>query len=130
AARGRRESADAAGLRVRRRDGARRRRAPRARARPRRDHRGRRSRRTAMSLVLHRIDDRLIHGQVVVGWGQPLDIRFIVRVDDDVAASDWEQELYRMGTPPEMDVYFHSVNDAAAAIPKYEADERPGILLT
>jgi mannose/fructose/N-acetylgalactosamine-specific phosphotransferase system component IIB len=83
-----------------------------------------------VSLVLHRIDDRLIHGQVVVGWGQPLDIGFIVLVDDDVAASDWEQELYRMGTPPEMDVYFHSVDDAAAALPKYAADERPGILLT
>ena len=83
-----------------------------------------------MSIVLYRIDDRLIHGQVVVGWGQPLDIGFIVLVDDDVAASEWEQELYRMGTPPEMDVYFHSVNDAAAALPKYIADERPGILLT
>ena len=83
-----------------------------------------------MSLVLYRIDDRLIHGQVVVGWGQPLDIGFIVLVDDDVAASDWEQELYRMGTPPEMDVYFHSLDDAAAALPKYQADERPGILLT
>jgi mannose/fructose/N-acetylgalactosamine-specific phosphotransferase system component IIB len=29
-----------------------------------------------------------------------------------------------------MDVYFHSVDDAAAALSKYEADERPGILLT
>lgn len=83
-----------------------------------------------MSLVLYRIDDRLIHGQVVVGWGQPLDIGFIVLVDDDVAASDWEQELYRMGTPPEMDVYFHSLDDAATALPKYQADDRPGILLT
>ena len=83
-----------------------------------------------MSILLNRIDDRLIHGQVVVGWGQPLDIRFIVLVDDDVAASDWEQELYRMGTPPEMDVYFHSVDDAATVLPKYQADESPGILLT
>lgn len=83
-----------------------------------------------MSLVLHRIDDRLIHGQVVVGWGQPLDIRFIVLVDDEVSSSDWEQELYRMGTPPEMDVYFHSVDAAAAALPTYLADDRPGILLT
>ena len=83
-----------------------------------------------MSIVLYRIDDRLIHGQVVVGWGQPLDIGFIVLVDDDVAASDWEQELYRMGTPPEMEVYFHAVDDAPAALPKYQADPRPGILLT
>jgi PTS system mannose-specific IIB component/fructoselysine and glucoselysine-specific PTS system IIB component len=83
-----------------------------------------------VSLVLYRIDDRLIHGQVVVGWGQPLDIGFIVLVDDEVACSDWEQELYRMGTPPEMDVYFHSVDDAARALPTYQSDERPGILLT
>lgn len=83
-----------------------------------------------MSIVLNRIDDRLIHGQVVVGWGQPLDLRFIVLVDDEVAASEWEQELYRMGTPPEMDVYFHSVGEAAQVLDRYRADERVGILLT
>ncbi len=83
-----------------------------------------------MSIVLNRVDDRLIHGQVVVGWGQPLDIGFIVLVDDEVAQSEWEQELYRMGTPPEMNVYFHSVADAPSALEKYQNDERPGILLT
>ena len=83
-----------------------------------------------MTLVLYRIDDRLIHGQVVVGWGQPLDIGFIVLVDDAVAASDWEQELYRMGVPPEMEVYFHTAADAIPALATYRADARPGILLT
>ncbi len=83
-----------------------------------------------MSVELFRIDDRLIHGQVVVGWGQPLDIGFIVLVDDNVAASDWEQELYRMGVPPEMEVYFHSAADAIAEMPKYAADSRRGIVLT
>jgi mannose/fructose/N-acetylgalactosamine-specific phosphotransferase system component IIB len=83
-----------------------------------------------VTLELYRIDDRLIHGQVVVGWGQPLDLEFIVLVDDTVATSDWEQELYRMGVPPEMDVYFHTATDAIAAIPKYRADTRPGLLLT
>ena len=83
-----------------------------------------------MTVELFRIDDRLIHGQVVVGWGQPLDVGFIILVDDTVAASDWEQELYRMGVPPEMDVYFHSASDAISAMPKYAADPRRGILLT
>jgi len=82
-----------------------------------------------VSLLLHRIDDRLIHGQVVVGWGQPLGLRFIVLVDDDVAASDWEQELYRMGVPPDMEVYFHPVSDMASVIGQYERDVRPGLLL-
>ena len=56
-----------------------------------------------MPIELYRIDDRLVHGQVVVGWGQPLERRpFIVLVDDVVAAS-WEQDLYRTGAPPEME---------------------------
>lgn len=83
-----------------------------------------------MTIELYRIDDRLIHGQVVVGWGQPLDIGFIVLVDDTVAASDWEQELYRMGVPPEMDLYFHTTADAIEAIPRYRTDPRRGLLLT
>ena len=83
-----------------------------------------------MPVELYRIDDRLIHGQVVVGWGQPLDIGFIVLVDDEVAASDWEQELYRMGVPPEMEVFFASVEEAARRMPEFEAKEAPGILLT
>ena len=83
-----------------------------------------------MPLELYRIDDRLIHGQVVVGWGRPLDIGFIVLVDDEVAASEWEQELYRMGVPPEMDVFFHGVDDAVAAHARFANDRRRGILLT
>ena len=83
-----------------------------------------------MTLVLNRIDDRLIHGQVVVGWGQPLDVKFIVLVDDAVASSDWEQDLYRMGVPPEMEVRFHSAADAAPLLDGYRTEARPGILLT
>jgi mannose/fructose/N-acetylgalactosamine-specific phosphotransferase system component IIB len=83
-----------------------------------------------MSFVLYRIDDRLIHGQVVVGWGQPMDVKFIVLVDDAVATSDWEQELYRMGVPPYMQVYFMSVDDAIRDLPALREDQRRGILLT
>jgi len=83
-----------------------------------------------VTLLLYRIDDRLIHGQVVVGWGQPLDLKFIVLVDDTVASSDWEQELYRMGVPPEMEVFFHGTADAIKELPKYQTDKRPGLLLT
>src|SRR6188474_3669895 len=73
-----------------------------------------------VALELYRIDDRLIHGQVVVGWGQPLDLRFVVLVDDEVAGSDWEQELYRMGVPQDMEVYFDTVQSAAANLQRYQ----------
>lgn len=83
-----------------------------------------------MPIDLYRIDDRLIHGQVVVGWGQPLNLGFIVLVDDEVAGSEWEQELYRMGVPPEMDVFFATPDDAARQLEQWQSDQRPGILLT
>mgnify|MGYP002629029594 CR=1 FL=1 len=82
-----------------------------------------------MPIALYRIDDRLIHGQVVVGWGQPLGLRFIVLVDDEVASSEWEQELYRMGVPPEMTVQFYTVDQAAAQLPALQQRPEPGIVL-
>ncbi|MGH7689563.1 MAG: PTS sugar transporter subunit IIB, partial [Gemmatimonadaceae bacterium] len=83
-----------------------------------------------MSLALYRIDDRLIHGQVVLGWGQPLDAGFIVLVDDAVAGSEWERELYRMAVPPGTDVYFHATRECPRVLDRYRDDPRPGILLT
>jgi mannose/fructose/N-acetylgalactosamine-specific phosphotransferase system component IIB len=83
-----------------------------------------------MPISLYRIDDRLIHGQVVVGWGKPLDLGFILLVDDDVATCDWEQELYRMGVPPNVEVIFATVADAQALHDKYVQDPRHGIMLT
>ena len=83
-----------------------------------------------MGIHLYRIDDRLIHGQVVVGWGQPLDIRFLVLVDDLVASSDWEKELYRMAVPPEMEIMFADVSSAVREHARWASDPRPGILIT
>jgi PTS system mannose-specific IIB component/fructoselysine and glucoselysine-specific PTS system IIB component len=83
-----------------------------------------------VSIELYRIDDRLIHGQVVVGWGQPLGIEFIVLVDDEVRASEWEQELYRMGVPPSVTVVFAGVAEAADQMATWRADPRRGIVLT
>ena len=83
-----------------------------------------------MSVVLYRIDDRLIHGQVVVGWAQRMGVGFIVLVDDDVRANDWEQELYRMGVPPSVEIVFASIAEAAARLPEWERDGRKGIVLT
>jgi mannose/fructose/N-acetylgalactosamine-specific phosphotransferase system component IIB len=82
-----------------------------------------------MSLDLIRLDDRLIHGQVVIGWGQPLNVGFIVLVDDEVKNSGWEQDLYRMGVPPGIDVVFASIAEVARHLAEWTADPRPGILL-
>ena len=83
-----------------------------------------------MSIALYRIDDRLIHGQVVVGGGKPLNVGFIVLVDDAVRASTWEQELYRMGVPAGIDVVFASTTEALACLPEWKRDARVGLLVS
>jgi len=83
-----------------------------------------------VSVALYRIDDRLIHGQVVVGWGQPLGLGFVALVDEAVRASEWEQELYRMGVPASVEVRFLGVDEAVAEVGAWEADPRTGIVLT
>lgn len=65
-----------------------------------------------MTIVLYRVDERLIHGQVVVGWGSVLRPDLIVVVDDEIAASEWEQELYTMGLPPGLEARFAGVDAA------------------
>jgi D-glucosaminate PTS system EIIB component len=83
-----------------------------------------------MPIVLCRVDDRLIHGQVVVGWGQALGISRIILVDDQVAGSPWEQDLYRMAVTAEMTIDFASIAEATGAIPGWRDDARRTVLLT
>jgi mannose/fructose/N-acetylgalactosamine-specific phosphotransferase system component IIB len=83
-----------------------------------------------MSIQLYRVDERLIHGQVIVGWGNELHPERIIIVDDDLAGSAWEQELYALGLPDEMTAVFCSVEEAAHRLAGWEADDARSILLT
>jgi mannose/fructose/N-acetylgalactosamine-specific phosphotransferase system component IIB len=74
-----------------------------------------------MPIVLFRVDERLIHGQVVVGWGGPLHIGRMIVVDDDLAQSDWEQELYTLGVPDDMAAEFATVEDARARLGAWDS---------
>lgn len=83
-----------------------------------------------MAIALCRVDDRLVHGQVVIGWGRPLGARFIVLVDDTVAASPWEQDLYRMAVPEGVELTIVDTATAIARLAEWALDRRAGILLT
>jgi mannose/fructose/N-acetylgalactosamine-specific phosphotransferase system component IIB len=83
-----------------------------------------------MPIVLCRVDDRLVHGQVVIGWGRPLAVDFVVLVDEGVAASPWEQDLYRMAVAPEIDLRFRTVAEASAQLAEWQAGAPRGLLLT
>jgi PTS system mannose-specific IIB component/fructoselysine and glucoselysine-specific PTS system IIB component len=83
-----------------------------------------------MPILLCRVDDRLVHGQVVIGWGRPLAIELIVLVDDTVAASPWEQDLYRMAVSPGIELQFTSVAEATPKLREWQSGARRVLLLT
>jgi mannose/fructose/N-acetylgalactosamine-specific phosphotransferase system component IIB len=83
-----------------------------------------------MSIVLFRIDDRLIHGQVVIGWGRPLGIDLMILVDDQVARSTWEQELYRMAVEPDIEVRFATIAEATAQMNDWQTNGQRALMLT
>ena len=82
-----------------------------------------------MTIKLLRVDERLIHGQVVIGWGSHLTPGRYVVVDDDVADSDWEQELYALGLPDGVDADFVSVEDARRRWAAWDASSESVVLL-
>ena len=83
-----------------------------------------------MPLDLFRIDERLLHGQVIVGWGERLGIEYYLVVDDDLAASEWEQELYESGMSDSTTVVFASVEETVRQFAALDARKGRGALLT
>lgn len=82
-----------------------------------------------MPITLLRVDERLIHGQVVVGWGERYHMDRIMVVDDELRRSGWEQELYRLGVPPNVTAEFFDVEEARQALPEWRTDPRRTFIL-
>ena len=83
-----------------------------------------------MSLDLLRIDERLIHGQVLVGWGMRLGLEFYVVADDALADSPWEQEIWASALDGEVLAEFLSVEEAGRRFADLDGRSERGALLT
>jgi mannose/fructose/sorbose-specific phosphotransferase system IIB component len=67
-----------------------------------------------MSDVLVRIDDRLVHGQVVEGWLKSIHATAIVVASDLVAADEMQSALYLLAVPQGIKLSCLSLKDAAS----------------
>jgi mannose/fructose/N-acetylgalactosamine-specific phosphotransferase system component IIB len=80
-------------------------------------------------LLLARIDDRLIHGQVAHGWGNALHPTFLVIVSDSLRADPARAELYLCGVPEGARGRVVSVAEALDPAFRNEVDAERTILL-
>lgn len=62
-----------------------------------------------MSIELVRIDDRLIHGQVVTGWVSELQIEQIIIINDNLVNDSVQKSVLTMTAPPNVKVHVFGV---------------------
>lgn len=73
------------------------------------------------NIVLARVDDRLIHGEVVSVWAPNLSVNRIVVADDEVAADKFNSRVLKALAPAGVKVNVYSVDKASEKMKEEEA---------
>lgn len=63
-------------------------------------------------VTIMRIDDRLVHGQIVTMWLNEANAKLIVVADNDVAGDPMQQSIMKMGVPAGVALKMLSLADA------------------
>ena len=82
-----------------------------------------------MGLSLVRVDDRLIHGQVVAIWLKALGARRILIVDDTTARDEFLREVITLAAPPGVPVEVHELEGGTERVRQASADAEPAFVL-
>lgn len=82
-----------------------------------------------MDIQLIRIDDRLIHGQVVIGWAGHLKTKQIILCEDSVAQNEWEKELYLSIVPDNIKAKIMTTTELAEYLKDSDLDLEKTIIL-
>lgn len=81
-----------------------------------------------MKIVACRVDERLVHGQIMTSWSKHLQLKRIVIVDDAVAKDDFMATVLTMSAPAGISIDILGVGDAAAKIQADKGDEKTLLL--
>lgn len=68
-----------------------------------------------MDIALVRVDNRLVHGQILEAWVPFLRVSCIVVVDDQVASDFFRETVIRMAVPREVQVIISGLKEFAEA---------------
>jgi len=66
-----------------------------------------------MEIALVRVDNRLVHGQIIEAWVPFIHAGCIVVVDDDVASDFFRETVIKMAVPHDVEVMVYSVRTFA-----------------
>lgn len=80
-------------------------------------------------IVLTRIDDRLIHGQVMTAWVKKTRANQILIIDDEVAKDEFMREVLKMSAPNGIDIVVKGLMDAVEFLNQQEDKNNRLIIL-
>ncbi len=83
-----------------------------------------------MPINVARIDDRLIHGQVITTWVKNFDIEQVIIVNDKVANDTVQQSVLTMAAPPDLKIVVFGVDKFIDVLKKAEIKRRTMLLFT
>lgn len=63
-----------------------------------------------MAIILCRVDDRLIHGQVATSWIRTNNIEVVIIIDDKIATDELQMQILKMAAPTGVKVYAVTVD--------------------
>ncbi len=69
-----------------------------------------------MEIVLVRVDERLIHGQITMSWTRTSGANLILCANDEVAENDFQKNLMKLAAPPGVTVEIETIDSAAEKI--------------
>ncbi len=67
-------------------------------------------------MLILRVDDRLIHGQVIAGWVRPLGIQSIILASDKIAQDTWACNAYRLAIPEGIEFYCIDIKECIKSV--------------
>lgn len=81
-----------------------------------------------MALVLVRVDNRLVHGQILSAWVPALDAEALLVIDDEAAANTLVRSAMEIAIPPELRFEVAPVSRAAEALSRVPPAARTVVL--
>ncbi len=82
-----------------------------------------------MAVKMIRIDDRLIHGQIVAAWAKSLSIKRIWIVDDGVAKDTFITNVMKMVAPPDTELTITGTDEVGRLLPELDASDKNTLIL-
>ena len=82
-----------------------------------------------MDIALVRVDNRLVHGQIIEGWVPFIRASYIFVVDDEVSNDFFRETVIKMAVPREVEVAVFSVETFAHEVPFEQGSGKKAIVL-